>query len=196
MDQTSNEKSLSKELEIKQLKDELHVLKFAFSMPRIHMVDYFADLINKVDIACEVFLNSHSGEINEASRRARIDQSEIVDVIKKHERDCLENMPENEFEEGLNGQVMEKIGEIGVRLNGEICARSFLKIGSEIQETLLLLERRIFMDKDLWFLTKEDSFLKEMKKFRRQEKKSSEIWFGVLVFIKDELFLSEDLLEI
>ena len=43
------------ELEIKKLKEKFQVLKFAHSILRVYMVEYFVDLINKVDMSKFLF---------------------------------------------------------------------------------------------------------------------------------------------
>ena len=73
-----------------------------------------------------------------------------------------------------------------------------LEMDLEIEGTLLLLQRRIFNDKGLWYLTEQDfnmpgfrsfgDFYNENKK-KREEKKSHENPVGLLVVIEDVFIL-------
>ena len=86
-------------------------LILTFSMPRIHLVQYFADLINKVYVA---FLTSEEDAISSN------DQTGIIETIIDQETQWLDNMQDNEFDKGLSGRVEEKLKVIGVRLIGDL----------------------------------------------------------------------------
>ena len=168
------------------------------------MVEYFAELINKVDLACEEFLIRQEDETTEISRQIRNDQTEMVKKIKDHEMVCLDKLPENEIEEELSRDVMEKIRDIGLRLEGEMSEGQIWEMDLEIGVTLLLLQRRIFNDKGIWFLTGEDfemtclryGIRQRIWKFKREDKESYEFYpFGFLVAIEDLFLLREDLVE-
>ena len=154
------------------LKKKFQLLKLVFSMPRIYMVQYFADLLNKADIS---YLQ-HSG-FAEAEQVVN-GHTEIFKAIQDHERECLDYItPNYKFGKGFNGIVMEKISDIGSRLDGEISTNILLEIESEIQATLLLLQKRIFMNRAMWF---ENGYQKQL---------------GTLYVIQDEFMLKENLVK-
>ena len=173
------------------LSEKFQALKLAHSMPGNYITQYFADLINKVEIAFEMFLKSQADGTNEMCRQAKNDQIEIIKAIRDHGRECLENMQDSEFEKGLSGQIMGKIMEIGVRLVGELSVESIMEISEEIRDTLVILERKIFMNKGVCFLNGGDLRIDEW----RRKKESSLKSIGVLVFIEDELSPREDLVK-
>ena len=151
-------------------------------------------------MACEVFLIRQEDETTETSRHVRNDQTEMVKIIKDHEMVCLDKMPENKIEEELSERVLEKIRDFGLRLEREMSEGQILEMDLEIQRTLLLLQRRIFNDKGIWFLAGEDLDMpcffryNQFRKLKREEK-SHKNPVGFLVVIEDLFLLRDDLVE-
>jgi len=151
-----------------ELAEKFHQLQTAYSQPRIYTANFFAGLINTVDISAEMFLADQIDRMNEISEQARIDQSKIVETIEEHQKKLVGNEFENDLE------LLDKIRSLGAQL-------------LSIQETLLLVQKRIFMNKGLWFW---DNL--GLDSCKRQENESSSIKpFGILIVLEDEFMLDE-----
>jgi len=160
-----------------ELAEKFHQLQTAYSQPRIYTANFFAGLINTVDISAEMFLADQIDRMNEISEQARIDQSKIVETIKEHQKNLLGNEFENDLE------LLDKIRGLGAQLLSD----DVLEIGLQIQETLLLVQKRIFMNKGLWFW---DNL--GLDSCKRQENESSSIKpFGILIVLEDEFMLDK-----
>ena len=94
-------------MNIKEIADALAEIKYAFTMPRLHIVNYFDDIINQVDIQCEKFLNAEVKPTFEKCEQARDNQSVIVETIKAHEKECLSIMATNDFEDNSFSEEMD-----------------------------------------------------------------------------------------
>ncbi len=87
----------------------------------------------------------------------------------------------NEFENDL--ELLDKITGLEAQLTSDAVS----EIGLQIQETLLLVQKRIFMNKGLWFW---DNL--GLDSCKRQENESSSIKpFGILIVLEDEFMLDE-----
>ena len=152
-----NEITAKEEMEkitIKQLKEELEALKYAYEVPRVHLVDYISRLTNTVDIAFEKYQIELDDRKSKESIEAYSSQMEIVDRIKSFEQECLDNLPTNEFEEGFSKSVLEKIQQFELELgNADALDQGRMaRIRDEIRRTLLMVQKRVFMDKTVEFI--------------------------------------------
>jgi len=60
---------MANELSSKELDVAFSKLKITFAEPRLHIVNHFLDLINRIDIACEVFLNQSDMKLSNAKKQ-------------------------------------------------------------------------------------------------------------------------------
>jgi hypothetical protein len=166
---------------IAKLKDKHRKLKSAYSQPRVYLAEYFTDLINRVDIAAEKFLAEQENGLNEVSEQARSDQAKIAETIKEHENEL---MNASGFEE--DSELYERIRDIGVRLEAQISLSDVDEICWRIEGTQLLLQRRYFMDKCLWFW---DNL--GLNNCRREGNELGLKPFGILIVLEDEFVIDE-----
>ena len=167
---TKNDPNLPEK--IAKLKKYFFQLKSACSQPRLYIVDYFANLINEVDIVAETFLAEQKNQTKEISMQARSDQSKIIETIKKRQDELLGS----KFEEDL--ELLDKIRDIGLRLENPISSNDIPVIGLQIEKTMLGLQRKIFTNKSLWFWVWEY--------FDKEETDLSSKRFGQLIVLEDE----------
>ena len=77
-------------------------MQAAIECPDHYLVEYFDELRNQIDIACQLFINEKN---DEAADRAIKLQEEMIIEVKKFQDSCLDNLPslavENSSEEGL-----------------------------------------------------------------------------------------------
>ena len=156
-DQTVNEDAIE-ESSNDQLPDKIAKLKavfvqlqFASSQPRLYMAEYFSTLINRVDSSAEKYLMKEEDTTSEISRKVRSDQSKMIETINEHQSDLFRSELEEDF--GLS----DKIRDIELRLEAPISSDDVSVIGLNIEETMHELQRRIFMNKGLWFRVWEDA---------------------------------------
>ena len=150
-DQTVNEDAIE-ESSNDQLPDKIAKLKavfvqlqFASSQPRLYMAEYFSTLINRVDSSAEKYLMKQEDTTSEISRKVRSDQSKMIEAINEHKSELVGR----ELEEDLG--LLDKIKDIGLRLENPILSDDVPGIGLNIENTMLVLHRRIFDNKGLWF---------------------------------------------
>ncbi len=147
---------MANELCSKELDVVLNKLKITFAEPRLHIVNHFLELINRIDMACEVFLNQSDRTMDsfdaEEMEKARNDQCAMIEVIKAHENECLKNFPNNKFDNTFSGEINAKINEIEETWDHT----RLWEVYQEIEDCFLLVERRIFGDKEFLFLKCED----------------------------------------
>ena len=125
--------------QIAKLKKEFRQLKSTCSQPRIYLADYFASLINRVDITAETFLLNQTDQTNDLSKQARIDQSKIVETINERKTELFASQLEEDPE------LLEKIKDIGLRLEAQISTVDVPGIGLKIPETRIGLQRKNFL---------------------------------------------------
>ena len=179
MNETDIQKSFNDQKlpeQIAKLKKEFHQLESASSKPRLYMTEYFANLINRIDISAEEYLNELKDQSSEISRQTRSDQSKMAEVIKERQSELFGS----EFEEDL--ELLDKIRDIGLCLQAPISSNEVPGIGLEIEKTMFGLQRRIFIDKTLWFRVLEDL---------KDENKSSLKRFGILFVLEGEYIVDE-----
>ena len=153
---------------------------------RIYLAEYFASLINRVDINAETFLLNQTDQTNDLSKQARIDQSKIVETINERKTELFASQLEEDPE------LLEKIKDIGLRLEAQISTVDVPGIGLKVEETLLSLQKIIFNNKSMWFfcagsLEGEFNFSDENNKLIRELNKR----VGVLIVLKDEFVPDE-----
>lgn len=177
--QLEDEKKLQEK--VGKLKAKLRRLQSAYSQPRIYLVEYFADLINRVDIAAEKFLADQKDGLNDASKQARSDQAKIVKTIKERENEVLNA---GGFRE--DPELDNRIRNVGVRLETPISWSDVGEICWQMEEMQLLLQRRCFMDKGLWFW---DNL--GLDNCRREGNELGLKPFGILIVLEDEFVIDE-----
>lgn len=167
--------------EVGKLKAQLRQLQSAYFQPRIFLVEYFANLTNRVDIAAEKFLAEQEHGLNDVSRQARSDQAKIVETIKERENEVLNAG-------GFRGdpELYDRIRDVGVRLETQISRSDVKEICWRIEETQLRLQRRYFLDKGLWFW---DNL--GVDNCRREGNKMGLKPFGILIVLEDEFVIDE-----
>jgi hypothetical protein len=151
---------MANELSSTELSVVFNKLKTAFAQPRMHIEEYFSDLLNQVDMACEIYLNPSDkaidnltdNELSERTEQARNDQVAIVDAIKVHQNKCLMNLPTDEFDDIFSEEINAKIKEIEDNWED----KRLWVVYQKIEDCFLLLERRIFADKGFLFYKGED----------------------------------------
>lgn len=132
---------------IANLHKDLRLLKSAYEMPRIHLVDTLSVLTFKIDIAFEEYLPA-------LMDKARINQSDIVDRVQAFERECLAKLPTNEFEASFSRLVGDKIKDCEIKVEKTSCLDhdEIMRVSEEIQRTFLMVQGRIFGNKMLRFV--------------------------------------------
>ena len=176
---------------------ELQHLKSAFEGPRLYMVGYFSDFIYNVDMECQLYLAKQEDQKSEASIQAWDDQSAIVDAIKLHETACFAKMPTNEFDEKFGVEMEARIKDLEVKMEriGPWGEHEWWEMSYEVQDALLMLQRRVFMGKGLKFVKGEKrSSYGETIRFKRGEIFSVEP-FGYLVLLEDDFIREVDFLK-
>ena len=144
---------MSKEtITIEHLKTQLQSIKTAFESPRIHLVEYLEALTLRADISC-IELGNDETEI-----QARIDQSSIVDEIKKFEAECLDQLPTDEFEKGFSVEMLGKIKECECEVEkaGGLDQSGLRVVVRKMDKAFLYLQTRIFLNKTLVFWDEAD----------------------------------------
>ena len=170
-------------------------LKSAFEGPRLYMAGYFSDLINEVDMKCKMFLAEQLDTKNEASIQAWDDQSVIIDAIKTHKIECFAKMPTNEFDEKFGVEMEARLKYFKVKMErivpwGE---HEWWEMSNEVQDALLMLQRRVFMGKGLKFVKGENCYGKTIE-FKRGEVPGVQP-FGYLVLLEDDFIREVDFLK-
>ena len=165
-------------------------------------MNYYSDMRNNIYIQCEEFLSKQEDEKGEISNQAREDQDKIAEKIKEHERSCLDQMPSNEFEEKLSKEIEKRIKSCEARLQmiGPWAEIEMYEEGYEIDLTMLMIQRRLFMNKSLAFMNKNelseywnDGFDPPMQPtiFKRGQVESRVKPFGGLYVVEDDLFMGQ-----
>ena len=125
---SSNDPYLTEQ--IAKLKKHFVQLQFASSQPRMYMAEYFSNLINRVDISAEKYLINLEDQSSEISRQIRSDQSKMVETINELQTELFGS----DLEEDL--ELLDKIRDIGLRLEAPISSDDVLGIGLNIEETM------------------------------------------------------------
>jgi hypothetical protein len=192
---------MANELSTTELSVVFNKLKTAFAQLRMHIEEYFADLINQVDMACEVYLdpsnkalrNLTANKLSERTEQARNDQVAIVEAIKVHQNECFMSFPKDEFDDIFSEEMNATLKEIEHNWND----KRLWVVYQKIEDCFLLLERRIFADKGFLFLKREDIELEftewddpKKRSFERinkfkQTKRGRVKPFGVLIVWED-----------
>ena len=185
IEESSNDQKLPEQ--IAKLKKVFVKLQFASSQPQLYMTEYFSTLINRVDSSAKNYLMKQKDTTSEISRQATSDQSKMIETINEHKSELVGR----ELEEDLG--LLDKIKDIGLRLEAPISSDDVPVIGLNIEETMLGLQRMIFMNKSLWFRVWEES--KDDDKNEDDKDNGVEIElspkiFGTLFVLNDE-FLSD-----
>ena len=171
-------------------------LKSAFEGPRLYMAGYFSDFIYKVDIECQLYLTEQVDDKSEASIQAWDDQSAIVDAIKIHETACFAKMPTDEFDEEFGVEMEARIMDLEVKMEriGPWGEHECCEMRYEVQDALLMLQRRVFLNKGLEFVksAKWNSYGKTIE-YKRGEVPGVQP-FGSLVLLEDDYFRKVDFL--
>ncbi len=161
--------------QITMLKEKFRQFESASSQHRLYMTEYFTKLINRIDLAAEEYLIKRKKQTNTISKQTRSDQSKMVEAIKELQTELFGR----ELEE--DQELLDNIRVIGLCLKDPISSEDVPGIGLKIQNMMLGLQRRVFMNKGLWFRVKEDS---------DGEDELGPKLFGTLFVLKDE-FVSD-----
>ena len=135
-----------------------------------------------------MYLAKQEDEKSEASIQAWDDQSVIVDAIKTHETACFAKMPTNEFDEEFGVEMEARIKDLEVKMGriGPWGEHECFEMRYEVQDALLMLQRRVFLNKGFKFMKIEkENRLFQTIRFKRGEVCSVQP-FGYLVVLEDD----------
>lgn len=179
-----------------QLKADLRELDFMLHNPIFYLVKYFEDIRNKIDIACEVYLQQEPGDLNKALECQYL----MISELKEMEDACLCNLKLNKLEPSLVLRAEVGIDKIEceikrVDFNRDKNWRRMDEIVELIYERIfVMVQRAILMNRAVLFLSESfaSDYVKEM--CCDVENKSVCSLFGVM-FVVEDSFISENKFE-
>lgn len=163
--------------------------------PSLFADEHFSKLINDIDICAETALgdqNLDEEQINEINGT----RDKMIEMIKKHEHDCMNRLSKKSVKEELMNKFDFSIKEIEAKIEDlkkidiELFTSCMLNHQAEVQarhlenrieNKLIEFKKEIFLDKSLIF--------KENNKNTKYEK-SNTVLFGNLIYI-DGVFSSK-----
>ncbi len=150
-------------------KTELSQLTQIYRNLPMFVSDYFTELRNKIDIACQYFLIHQSETFSEASIQALDNQVLIIEEIKAFEKICQENLNKINLQEAY--ELIESV-------------ETKLIVRSTILAYLSKIKKQIFHNKTYIFLERNSSLLKDTQLAFGS--------FGALVIVNDEFISDEE----
>ena len=153
-----------------QFKTELSQLMQVYKSLPLYVSDYFSELRNKVDIACQYFLINQNDASNEKSIQALDNQVLIIEKLKKFESNCLENLDEVNLQEA--SELIEMIETDENTINASLLLTCLMKI-----------QKQIFLNKTFIFVDTNSTLLKDTQ--------LAFAFFGALVIVEDEFIVDD-----
>ena len=160
------------------ISEDLKELQKIFDSPRIYIIEYFARLINNVDVACEKFLISQKGTI---SNLLVVEMQElIIERINATQDICLQKLNKDWFNTEQVKTLKKTINSIQELL--ESCLlnnirQELVQLDELLYDCKTKLLSLLFYNKVVVFLTK-DNF----PMFNKLGQES----FGSLLIVQDE----------
>lgn len=180
MDITSNK------LRLKRLLDEL---KWIIESPKIFLFDHFSNLINKIDFAA-ARQSQNLKNIRNNENLMKINQvwNRMFDMIKTFELECFENLNEkllnNTFNDLISEETNETIRSVEANLKRykELTTQEIDQIDEILYEETTRIKRVLFRNKCLIFFDRQN----QQKDILIFNKMKNNVFFGKLIFVKDE----------
>jgi hypothetical protein len=157
-----------------EVKDKLAYLKSIFELPRLFLTEFFSDLKSQVDIS---FATKELKE-KDANLRSEIKQNwlEIINKIEAFEKECFKAHKSNVFDEAIKKEITEAILFIENNLDSQ---KNSVVI---IEDLTYKLEKTLFLNRTIAFITRSDEFERFFKKLNKRTT------VGKLIYIKNAYF--------
>lgn len=115
---------------------DLEDLKSIFEIPRLHISNYFTDLRAEIDLAFIKDNNDQNCEL----------WNEMIEIVNKHEKECLKKITKNKFSEQSTVDFMQKIDLIETNIKNQIETKAL------IEDEKFKIEKMLFLNQTLIFL--------------------------------------------
>ena len=167
---------------IDALKSDVNQIKSALQVPSLYVYHHFDELKNEIDIACQRKLESQNNETKHLE-----DQELIIKEVQAFEKACMSSLVDGQFESELFESLTASISQIEESLANVVPSEliGISKIQEQISETFFTIQKRVFLNRTMKFLTNESSFVKE------SAFSVSQCLLGSLVVIEDEYVADE-----
>lgn len=157
-------------------------LKSAVNSPKVHLVNYFDEIRNQIDIDCETYLSRH-GLANQT--RALVQQQELISEVDLFLRQCLSNVAS--LDEDLS-----KLDELELSLKSlDLTDKdAVLAVEKNIYCALNNRKRLLFRNRGIIFVNI-DNYEKYFESPGSRQR-DPQVLFGLLFILEDEFLLFSD----
>lgn len=153
-----------------EVKDKLAYLKSIFELPRLFLTEFFSDLKSQVDIS---FATKELKE-KDANLRSEIKQNwlEIINKIEAFEKECFKAHKSNVFDKEITEAILFIENNLDSQKNSVVI----------IEDLTYKLEKTLFLNRTIAFITRSDEFERFFKKLNKRTT------VGKLIYIKNAYF--------
>ncbi len=169
---------------IKQSRIALGKLKIAFENPNLLICDYCSELLNRVDIASEVY----PAALGDIALKHKT-QTLLINEIKNFEEKCLLNLSSKYLKYDLTNSISESISSIEEALNlidTTFNENQIVQLNKEITRVFARIKNATLNSHSLIFLKHDSEFLKRC---------NFEIRFCGVLFVIEDNFIEDALFD-
>lgn len=189
--------------EMNDMKRKFKELKLALTVPRVYLANYFDQLRNEIDTACELFTQpaQATGELDtQITKQAHEYQALMIDEVTAFEQMCLFNSKNKHMEANVATTGVEMIRKLEQDVENleQENSQQIRDLRELISTGLFDAQKCLFMSKALIFLTR-DEYRREFEYSEvlnsAQSSANGVLSFGVLIVVDNDFIAKNKLIE-